>query len=145
MKPINILILTIITVLSFACTKESASLELEATGNAPEPSMTTLSNGPGCTVHLIGPCPSDCFASGGHHICLNPDHCNLHKRVTEIAPDSGGGDGSLPGNDNGNNEPAICDKCASCPACIDNLNGFPYARYFHTCDCGNDTCCKTRP
>lgn len=46
------------TVLSFAYTKKSALPGLEATDHPPgSPMITTLSNGPGCTVHLTGPCP----------------------------------------------------------------------------------------
>lgn len=141
MKTIYILILAVGTAFLFSCTKENSLLDLERAENVSNTTMTTLSNGPCCPYHLTEPCPSECF-SGGNHICLNPDHCNLTEKVTEIAPDEGGGGGSGSGNNNGNNNHQVCDKCASCLACIDILNGLPYVRHLHTCDCGSDICCN---
>lgn len=97
--------------------------------------------GAGCPYHLTEPCPPTCF-SNNHPHCLNPGHANIHTTTNFIAyddcifnlPGTGGGTGD---------NTAICDECLKCLACIDILNGLPYARYLHTCSesCG-DPCCS---
>lgn len=136
MKTIHLVILAVMAVLLLACTKESFPVELENIHQTGIP-KTTLSNGPGCTIHILKPCPPDCFSAGGPHICMNPGHCNLHKIVTEITPDEGGGE-KVPGNNNGDENSQVCEKCASCLACKDIKNGYPYTRHLHTC-CNSDS------
>lgn len=146
-----------IMILSIICACSSDNVLTPEEFDVPARSNDQVA-GPCCPYHLTGPCPSDCFSSGGYHPCLNPDHMNMQKQ-TEAGiicegchNDIGGGGGS------GDPQPKYCDACKLCLACAHirkymdengNSNGYmPSQPYIHTCNtltggCIQCICCKS--